>query len=394
MNMKKYLILGFGIAALSAIRAIRSIDGEGEITAISGECHPPYSKVLLTHYIAGHLPLEKLEIASREEIEKLHINVVFGHMAMKADTEKREVVLDDGRIYRYDSLLIATGSSPVIKDAPEGCDYTGLRTIEEAAFIAESAKKGKKILISGGGLVGVKLACALKNLGYDTQIIIASSQILSQVADKEAGGRIAGHMRANGIGIITGANIVGTETGKSGRTVRLSDGAELWCDLIVYCKGVRANLDFLDPVQYGDCGIEVDQYMKTAIYEVYAAGDVTCSPEIITGARANLSIWPHAVEQGTIAGLNMVGHKTVYRGSLSRNALEILGMPYICVGAVNDKKHDETEVDCGKGYYRKLAYQNGKLVGALLYGEVYEAGRLQAAIRKQNEPLYSVGNGE
>jgi NAD(P)H-nitrite reductase large subunit len=135
-------------------------------------------------------------------------------------------------------------------------------------------------------------------------------------------------------------------------------------------------------------GIITNEYMMTKIPGVYAAGDVACTMEITENAYLNTSIWPNAIEQGRIAGLNMAGGKYEFRGSLSRNSLEILGLPFIRMGITNEKKSQrdlDYKIESEGNNYKKLVYRNGKLAGALLLGDVYEAGRLQAIIRENNK---------
>ena len=241
-------------------------------------------------------------------------------------------------------------------------------------------------MIAGGGLVGVKLACALHHAGHPAEIIVKSNHILSQVADEEAAFRIQKLMESKGIRIHTGVDIANIYSAKDGKkTAILSDGSETKCDMAVYCKGVRANLSFLNKDQYGKDGVKVDEHMRTSLQDIYAAGDVACTLDIASQDYRNSSIWPHAGEQGKIAGLNMAGGDYVYRGSLSRNALEILGTPYINIGITNKNSGYEPQITSTKDTYKKLVYKQGKLVGALLLGDVYEAGRLQAVIRENNK---------
>lgn len=132
--MKKYVILGGSIAGLTAARAIRSIDKDGEITIISAEEFLPYSKVLLTHYIAGHVKEENLYITDEQELRHLNVNIVLDTMANDIDMDNNEVILDNGVKLKFDALLLATGGNPVIpKDRIQiGCAATGLRTLKEA----------------------------------------------------------------------------------------------------------------------------------------------------------------------------------------------------------------------------------------------------------------------
>jgi NAD(P)H-nitrite reductase large subunit len=386
--MKRYVILGNSIAALTAVRAIRSLDKDGQVTIISAENHLPYSKVLLTHYIAGHVELRNMYLTDPEEIDRLGVRVIYGTKAVDINREKGEAILEDGRSIAFDSMLAATGGSPIMEASTTAFGEIGLRRIEDADKIIEVAKSGGKILIAGGGLVGVKLACALSEAGYSSDIIIKSAHILSKAADEEAALRIQLHMNSKGIRIITGANIERVEKTDDRSIAILNNGQKVDCDMVVYCKGVRPNMNFMGNDACNNEGIITNEYMMTKIPGVYAAGDVACTMEITENAYLNTSIWPNAIEQGRIAGLNMAGGKYEFRGSLSRNSLEILGLPFIRMGITNEKKSQrdlDYKIESEGNNYKKLVYRNGKLAGALLLGDVYEAGRLQAIIRENNK---------
>lgn len=389
--MKRYVILGNNIAALTAVRAIRSMDKEGQVTIISAENHLPYSKVLLTHYIAGHVKAENMYLTSPEEMERLNADVIYGTKAVEISMGTRKVFLADGRCIDFDRVLAATGGSPILEQISMDCISTGLRTIEDANLIIKTAKSGGKILIAGGGLVGVKLACALNEAGYSAEIVIKSDHILSKVADDEAALRIQLHMQSKGICIRTGVSIERVEEYEHGReNAVLSDGLKAECDMIAYCKGVRPNMSFMEKHACNRDGIITNEFMMTKMPEIYAAGDVACTMEITENAYHNISIWPNAIEQGRIAGLNMAGGKYEYRGSLSRNSLEILGLPFIRMGITNAKGVQEEldyKIESESSTYKKLVYRKGKMVGALLLGDVYEAGRLQSIIRENNRKL-------
>ncbi|MGI9950753.1 FAD-dependent oxidoreductase [Moorellaceae bacterium AZ2] len=387
MNRYEYVIVGNSIAALSCIKAIREVDPVRKIAVVSKESHLPYSKVLLTHYIAGQVKLSDLFLVDRDFFRRQGVELFLGTQACNIDVKNREIELDNGRRVYYEKSLVATGASAVIPSTvPGGIEgITGVRTIEDATYIRQRALEGAKIAIWGGGLVGVKLACALQEINNLPVMLVSSPYIMSQVADNEAAYIVEQHLKSKGVRIEIGTDvkeIVAPEGRLEG--VVLTDDRFIECQVLAVCKGVRPNLQFLKGVSLGSRGLRVDQHMCTEIEGVFAAGDVTETYEISRGEYRNVAIWPNAVEQGRVAGLNMAGQRWRYRGSLTRNALEILGLPFISLGVTRVPAHGDWDVDinAGKDHYRKLVYRQGKLVGAILVGNVLEAGCLQAAIRK------------
>lgn len=381
------MVIGNSAAGWAGVRAIRSRDPRGEITVISEEKHPAYFRVLLAHYIAGHIKIDDLFPEDKDSTVCLKVNQLLGTRAIAVDPFQRKVELETGQTIPYESLLLATGGRPVFpKDLLQGVKgIAGLRTLDDAEHIRRRAMDGSKIAILGGGLVGVKLACALHEAGHYPEMIVSSPHLLSQVSDDEGAGLVQRHMERNGIRIRCGVDVLSITQDPEGglKSIVLSSGEELRCQLLVVCKGVRPNTSLVDGLLSAPSGIPVNSRMQTVLPDIYAAGDVAQTYDLTRKESRLMPIWPHAVAQGRIAGLNMAGEKIRYRGSLPRNALEILGLPFISMGIVQPPAQDEWEVftDPQRNSYQKRVYYRGKLVGVVLVNRVEAAGRLQAEIR-------------
>jgi nitrite reductase (NADH) large subunit len=386
--MKRYVIIGNGIAGLTGAKAVRAVDGDGEIIIISEENHLPYSKVLLTYYVSGEVEEKDMYLTTKSEYEGLGIRVIWGNKVTQLDTCNKQLILDNSININYDSLLIASGGSPILPESlKKGIrGVTGLRTIEDARFLRQAAVNKEKCVISGGGMVGVKLACALREMGSDVQIIIKSPRILSKVADEETSFLIQRQMEANGVQIRTRSDVVEvvSENGEL-KSVLLDSDEVIDCKVFAVCKGVRPNLGFLDNKSGFERGIKVNEKMMTDFRDVYAAGDVASTFDILQRCSRNTAIWPHAVEQAHIAGSNMAGENFIYKGSISRNSLSIFGLPMITIGLTNPDFNEngwDFSLNNDSESSQKLIYREGKLVGAILLGNIEKAGMLQATIRK------------
>jgi NAD(P)H-nitrite reductase large subunit len=311
--------------------------------------------------------------------------VFWGRRVVSVDPAGRRAVLDDGVTLEFDRALIAAGSSPTIPRDLAGPGVTGLRSREDAAFIRERVRGGARVAIAGGGPVGVKTACALAERGVRLTLIVASERILSQIADDEAALLAQRRLEQRGVKVRLGSDIVRAVRGPGGlEGLELGAGAAVPCELLVVCKGVTPNVAGMPAAVQGRSGIAVDDTMATCVPGLYAAGDVAETRDLLDDRPRVTAIFPVAAAQGRIAGKNMAGATTAFEGSLPRNAVDLPGLPLISIGRVNaplDARH-AVRVARTAGSYRKLVYRDGLLVGALLVGEVMDAGLLQARIRR------------
>ncbi|HSW35993.1 MAG TPA: FAD-dependent oxidoreductase, partial [Candidatus Limnocylindrales bacterium] len=198
--MSGYVIIGNSTAGLAGAQALRQHDPCAKITVISGEPHLPYSRVLLTHLIAGHVVRDQLDLTGPEFMDRLGITLLSGSRAVNVELNLKEVLLDSGEKLQYKSLLVAAGSRPVFPDGFSGENpaITGLRTIDDAIKICRHVVPGAKIIVVGGGPVGVKLACALREAGTMPEIIVSSPNLLSQVSDDEAARMVQAMLTSRG----------------------------------------------------------------------------------------------------------------------------------------------------------------------------------------------------
>lgn len=403
---RRLLILGNSAAALAAIRAYRAWGGEGEVTLVSREACDAYSPVLTTYYLRGHIPEEKLFVCDGAFYEDAGVQRVFGRSAVQLDTRARTVLLDDGTTLAYDRLLIATGASPrrLAGIDPEiGKDVLYLRTIEDARRIKERAERAERVVVVGGGLVSLQVAAALARPGRRVTGIVSSQQILSQNVDAQAAGIIQWHLEEQApIDFVFGADVAAIARNGAGLHLCLDSGERMEAHVVVVGKGVRPNIEFVDQaaIEVGR-GIRVDEHLRTSADDVYAAGDVTEGVNRLTGQYEPVSTWTSACEQGRIAGMNLAGREMAYEGSLPENVTTVFGLRVASLGLVRVRENDTElrEVVHREGHvrYRKLVLRGERLVGALLVGDMEDAGVLRDVIAgagHMDRPEGSVLRGE
>lgn len=390
----RHVIVGASAAGVSAAETLRCHDESADIIIISDE-ELIYSRPMLSYYLAGTRDEEGLLYRSRHFFEDNRIEAIIGR-AVKLDPEKNQVCLEDGREVDYDRLLLATGASPRYPKA-EGMDKEGvfgLRKMTDVEGMLARLPQARQAVVLGAGLVGLKAAAGLKEQGCEVTVLVGSPHVLSQMLDETSSEVFKRIFEENGVPILTGvqaAEVLG-ETQVEG--LKVASGDVYPCELIVVGKGVDPNLELVEGTSIEvDYGILVDEHCRTNLPDIYAAGDVVQAMDVVRGESWINALWPCAAEQGRIAGLNMVGVETAYRGSMRMNSVQFFDLPVISAGLAvltpgrlgsRQGEHDETLEDRPEPLvYRKVFLKDDTIVGFVLIGEIETAGVLRTLMEKR-----------
>jgi len=383
----KHVIIGNGVAGVHAAETIRRFDPHGTITMISDEALPPYCRPMISMVLEGSVTPEKLPIRAESFYDDLKITAVLGSRVSAVDVDHRTVSVN-GKSYPYDKLLIASGADPrrIKADGLELKNIFFMRSEAHVRQMLAALPQVRKALVLGGGLVGFKASCGLLRRGIPVTMLIRSGYPLSMQVDPEAGRLIAGELKAHGLEVRAGAAAEAFEGNGRVAAARLSDGTRVACDMVVIGKGVFPARGFVPREKIKvDAGILVDEHMQTSASGVFAAGDVAESIDIARRAPWVNAIWPEAVAQGRIAGMNMAGHAVTYKGSLGRNVIRIFGMDVMTAGLVAPPESEGLEIltmtDARTRRYRKLVFKEGRLVGMVLVNSIEQGGVLTALIQ-------------
>jgi len=401
----KYLIIGNGAAGIAAAEKIRKLDGQGEITILTSEKYPVYSKCLLADFLSGDIPMERMFIRDEDFYEKKNLQICYNRKVTNIDFDLKQVyagyVGSESPavwVYNYDKLLIATGSShilPPIKGLDASNTYF-LSSLDEARKIAEDAKNARRIIIIGGGFVGLEAAFNLYKTGKEVTIVERLPRILMGLLDERASRIISNFVEQEGIRLIVNSsvsmvltNFSSLLTGNSSKSVILDDGRRLKADMIISAAGTKPNLDFIkDPRMKINRGIVADKYMQTSIKDVYAAGDIVESIDAVTGRMSLSPIWPNAVIQGETAGSSMAGKERPLDSQISmQNASEFREIPMISMGITNPPEGGDCEeyIDYRpiENIYRKLVIKDNIIIGMIFLGDIRNSGVIGALIKNK-----------
>ncbi len=388
---KHHVIIGASAAGLAALEAIREVDQECSVTVLSKEKGPLYSRVGLTHFLDGTVKVPGMNMRPPDYANQMNATILSGVAAVQVDPKARAVKLSNRKTLKYDTLLVASGSSAVVLPIP-GVNLRGVSpciTRNDAVNIDKAVPRTRQAAVIGAGLIGIQAVDALAKRKKKVAVIEMLPHVMPAMVDPPAAKIFEDLLREQGHTVVTGVRA--TEIlGKAGRVagITLENGEVIPCQLLVMAAGVRPNLEFLEGTRIQKKqGLLVDARQQTSLKGIYAAGDVAETTDMLSGQRVVIAIWPEALNQGRIAGLNMAGVPTRYEGSMAMNVTSVLGLPIASLGLWQATDTAEYRIHSslheGKRTYRKLVFKDGKLVGAILVGPHVnrEAGILHNFIR-------------
>lgn len=392
----RYVLVGGSAAAVSAVEAIRSVDNFSPIDLFTDEKTPLFSRVLLPYYVAEELPKSLLNFRSEDFFEENNVTAHVGVKIQEIDPDSKTIAADDGNTYTFDKLLLATGGHAIIPKLP-GVDKQGispLKTMADAERIYSF--KGDRAVVIGAGSIGVEACISLMRRGMRVTLLEQLGHVLPTVFDDEAAAIIRGVLEQMGIEVITGERAIEFSGNGHVQSVVTTTG-EIECDNVILSVGVRPAVELADNagIEIGDMGgIKTDGNMMTSSQDVYAAGDVCETFDIARNQTFVNAIWPMAVEQGRVAGLNMAGQETQYAGSVRMNSIgNFIGVPAMSMGVTRTEECSYADEECHfqeikkrtKNTYKKIILKNGCIVGAVFIGvgQTQRSGIISILLRRQ-----------
>lgn len=378
----RYVIIGNGVAGVTAAESIRKLDRSAAITILAEEPHHFYSRIRLIDYLAGVLPdSEALLLKKPDWYERESITVCLSCPALRFDAAQKKVHGGDGREFAYDKLLIAAGARPFVPAVP-GIGQAGvfsLRALDDAKAIRQAAAGGRHVLLLGGGILSLEAAFALAQTGCRITVVEPFARLLPRQMDKSGSVILQGIFERQGMRFFLGAQP--REIAGSGRVegVSLDGGTFIRCDMVLVGAGVRPDLRLAQASgMEATRGIVVNDRMETGIPDVYAAGDVAVHHDITYG------IWPAAMAQGRVAGTNMAGGDEAFTGMVMTNTLKVAGVNLFAVGDIDGEGLLDAAVFSApdKGVYKKLVIREGRAAGAILLGDLSGRQKVQQAVQE------------
>jgi NAD(P)H-nitrite reductase large subunit len=370
---KRHVIVGGGTSGVNAILTIREHDrGASEITLVSAE--RPYSRMVLPYYLGRSIAESHVFTLTPPRLAQLQVKTHLGRRAAKLDAGGNRLTLDDGTVLDYDDLLIATGSSPLRAPVP-GADLPGVHsfwTLEQARGVVSQIREGSHVVMVGAGFIAFTILNAILGLKARLTVVEIAPQILPRMLDRQGAEIVERWLACHGVAIRTGATLAGIEEEAGKKRLRFREGEDLAADVVIMATGIRTNLEWLKESGVRvNRGVLVDDHLRSSAPNVFAAGDVAESRDLVTGLPALHAIEPTAMEHGRVAGANMAGENIAYRGSLLMNIVELCHLDIASFGAWDDPTADAfAALQSERWAYRKLLWRGNRLTGALILGKV------------------------
>ena len=390
MNMIKQnlVVIGNGMAGMRAVEELLKHEAgtRYNITVFGAEPHVNYNRIMLSSVLAGDKTVDEIVINSREWYDENGIHLFTGDAVTAIDREARIVTTASGHAMPYDKLLIATGSRPLAPPIP-GLNLPGVcafRDIADVDKMLEAARSHKRAVVIGGGLLGLEAAWGLKQRGMSVALVHLMPTLMERQLDVAAGQLLQRDLDRRGIAFFTDGQteeITGTERAEG---VQLADGRYIPADLVVLAIGIRPNIDLARAAGLEvNRGIVVTDDMRTSDPDIFAVGECVEHRGQVFGLVA--PIW----DQAKVCGARLSGDETPeFAAQALSTSLKITGVDVFSAGALMaaDEADDEITLrDDAKGLYKKIVLRDGKLVGAVLYGEVADGQWYLQLMRDQQD---------
>lgn len=311
-----FVIVGAGLTGGSAVVALREEGFQGDLVLIGAEPEVPYERPPLSkEYLRGEATFEDMLVRPPNFYPDKGIETRFGVRATKVDLEGKVVEFKDGNRVLYDKLLIATGGRNRRPPIP-GLDLEGvydLRTVSDADRIRSQVGPGRKVVIVGMGFIGSEVAASLRMLGVEVSVIARSKLPLDRVLGEEIARVMESIHRDQGVEMVFEDAVEAFEGIGRVERVRTQGGQVIACDFVVVGLGIEPVTEIVagSAVQIEN-GIVVDEYCRTSVEGVYAAGDVANHYHPVFDRRIRVEHWQHAIKHGQAAARSMLGSQNPY----------------------------------------------------------------------------------
>jgi len=380
----KIIIIGAGPAGVTVAETVRTFDRQAKLAMLTDEPYLPYSPpAMADHFIHGtDLHLWK----PTDWAEQTDVEYLSGVRVAAIEPEAHRIQLASGESLGYDRLVIATGARLYAPLA--GAELAGIynfKSLSAAEELVSKVRSGqaKSALIVGAGFIGMEIALLLRELNIKVTQIEMLDQVMANMLDAETACMALDQMRSHGVEVRLKTKAEAFVGNGRADGVRLESGEVLEADLLIAATGVKPNLDLLEGSGIAHhWGICIDGCLHTSAADVFAAGDCVETPDRLSGETYLHAIFPNAIEQGRVVGMNLAGYAVEYEGAEHMNSLKHLGLPIMAAG---EKQGDTILREQHDSSLRIIYLEGNRLVGFQLVGDIRAAGILHALMMQKSD---------
>jgi nitrite reductase (NADH) large subunit len=379
-------IIGNGVTAVTATREIARIDSSVKIDVFTDERHAYYPRPRLIDFIAGRVNERDIIQYDQDWYEKQGAQLHLSQAAVKVDPEKRSVTTHSSTHPGYDAVLVGVGSYPFVPPI-QGMDKRGvyvLRTLDDAITIRETVSGSGKVIVVGGGILGIELAAAIRESGQEPIVVTNIDTLLPAQLDRNASDLLTKRLEKLGIKVLTNFTCKQVTGDEKANGAVSTAGDIVAGDMVIAATGVKPNVELAKATGIGvGKGIIVDERMQTSVPKVFAAGDC------IEWKGAYYGIIPVALETAKIAAQNMLKPGSAkYEGTIPSNTLQVAGIDLTSMGVFNPQTPDYellVQADPKRGSYLKVVSKDGIAVGGIAYGDRKFAIKLRGLVMNRKD---------
>lgn len=360
---KHFVIIGSGVAAVHAAKAIRDQDLDSEITIFGEEDHLPYNRIKLTKGLFSDLHSEKVLIKKEKWYRDNRISLHISSRVMSIDPDQQQVETADGQQVFYHKLLLCMGARNRALTV-DGAGLKNVHTIRElgdADQLKASLISGQHVVVIGGGVQGLETAWALHEGGYQVSIIEAAPRLMVRQLDEASSEQLRLLLEQSGVQVKLHAGVTSITGTDAVSGVVLDDLAIIPCEHVVYSIGIVPNTALIQQTGiHTRSGVIVNAHLETSAPNIYAAGDLAELDGQVEG------LWGGAIEQGKIAGGNMAtAEPAAYRKSTPITFFNAFGISLFSIGITDESQCDQSVSAVVDGVYTRIFVKDSKMTGAL-----------------------------
>lgn len=377
---KNFVIIGSGVAAVNAAKTIREYDKGSNIFIFGEEPSLPYKRIKLSKDLYSDLHSEKVLIKKKKWYQDNHISVFINTKVVKINTDEQFIVTSNEAVFSYHKLLICTGANNrrlEINGINKKNIFT-IRDMKEADELKGHLEDKESVVTIGGGVQGLETAWSILKAGKKVSIVEVAPLLMRRQLDTKSSLLLKRKIEKEGVKVYLNTSIDSILGKESVTGIKMNDNSQINCNSIVYSIGVTPNTKLVhDTAIKLNRGIVVDEEMRTNIDSVYAAGDVAEVNNEIEG------LWGTALEQGRVAGSNMVSKTAIYKKEIPTTIFNAFNVSLFSIGVVNEEQCDTTIVEeDGKEKYTRLFIKDNKIVGVISLEGVAASISYKSAIEK------------